>query len=550
MARRSSHVTREKELGAFYTPRELADFLVRWAVIPGANTALDPSCGDGVFLKATCQHLARVSSAKARIFGIDADDAALAAVRGALGTQNGSTSVSLIGSDFFAVEVDDKLPLMDAVVGNPPYIRYQLVNAKVRERALRRAADLGVELTQLTSLWAPFVVHAASLLAPCGRLAFVLPAELLHAQYARPVRRFLLEYFSTVTVVAFDERVFPGALTEVVLLLAERGGSPARGIHVVNVRNLAALPEPTLLSRRAHIRQASGRDWSALLAPEDATIVLDQLLGTDQFVRLGNIAEVDVGCVTGDNDFFTLSKNELAVAQIPEAFVVPAVMKARDVVGVRYTRQDHAAALDAGRKGFLLVIPDRVEEAKLPQQLRDYLGRGRRLGVHEGYKCRVRRRWYSVPSTGVPAAFLTYMSNATPRLVVNDCGAWSTNTVHGLRSTPTNVAWLAASFVNTVTLFSAELAGRSYGGGVLKLEPTEAEHLIVPAPRLPPAKLAQLVKQNDALLRAGGLDELRKRNDELLWTRGDERLQLLARLYLKLRARRQARGADPATTAA
>ncbi len=33
---------------------------------------------------------------------------------------------------------------------------------------------------------------------------------------------------------------------------------------------------------------------------------------------------------------------------------------------------------------------------------------------------------------------------------------------------------LPLAFLNSATLFSAEMVGRSYGGGVLKLEPKEA----------------------------------------------------------------------------
>ncbi len=51
-----------------------------------------------------------------------------------------------------------------------------------------------------------------------------LPAELLTVNYAAPVRRFLMKRFARVRLVLFEERVFPGVLEEVVLLLAEGQG--------------------------------------------------------------------------------------------------------------------------------------------------------------------------------------------------------------------------------------------------------------------------------------------------------------------------------------
>ena len=39
-----------KNLGAYYTNRPVADFLVSWAVRSSKDRVLDPSFGDGVFI--------------------------------------------------------------------------------------------------------------------------------------------------------------------------------------------------------------------------------------------------------------------------------------------------------------------------------------------------------------------------------------------------------------------------------------------------------------------------------------------------------------------
>jgi len=377
-------------------------------------------------------------------------------------------------------------------------------------------------------------------------MAFVLPAELLHAQYARPVREYLLKAFSRVTVVTFEERVFPGALTEVVLLLAEKGPPRADHIELVSVQRIADLPAVTDLAERAVKRTAGVHDWSGLLAPAVLTI-LDELSTGERFAPLGSIAEVDIGAVTGNNDFFTLTAEELQAAKLPRDSVVPVVCKARDISGAIYARADHSTAMALGRKGFLLTLSDQVSESSLAPTIRAYLARGHRLGVPDGYKCRVRRRWFSVPATGVPTAFLTYMSNEVPRLVLNKCNAWSTNTVHGVTGRIGELRWAVATFINTVTLASVELAGRSYGGGVLKLEPTEAERSLVAATQPPLALVLRRLARADELLRAGNIEQLRNENDALLWD-GEPQgsLKDLRHLYEHLQNRRQRRGDKPA----
>ncbi|MGH2707407.1 MAG: SAM-dependent methyltransferase, partial [Actinomycetota bacterium] len=81
--------------------------------------------------------------------------------------------------------------------------------------------------------------------------------------------------------------------------------------------------------------------------------------------------------------------------------------------------------------------------------------------------------------------FFTYMNDVAPRLVENRAGVRHLNSIHGvylregLLGLGANLLPLAA--LNTVTLLGAEIVGRSYGGGILKLEPKEADLLPVPS---------------------------------------------------------------------
>src|SRR6185312_10193847 len=131
-------------------------------------------------------------------------------------------------------------PAFDAVIGNPPYIRYQQFIGEARAKGLRAALAQGVPLTGLASSWAAFTIHAAQFLKPEGRLGLVLPAELLTVNYAARVRRFLLNRFSSVRLILFEELIFPNVLEEVVLLLAEGNGGASK-FEVYQVRNLEDL---------------------------------------------------------------------------------------------------------------------------------------------------------------------------------------------------------------------------------------------------------------------------------------------------------------------
>jgi hypothetical protein len=87
------------------------------------------------------------------------------------------------------------------------------------------------------------------------------------------------------------------------------------------------------------------------------------------------------------------------------------------------------------------------------------------------------------------------MNADTPRLAVNAARVRHLNSVHGLYVLPSLrdlVLPLAIASLNSATLLGAELSGRSYGGGILKLEPGEARKLPLPTPDLVRRHAAEL----------------------------------------------------------
>jgi adenine-specific DNA-methyltransferase len=479
----------------------MAQILVDWAIREPGDRVLDPSFGGLVFMQASQRRLSELgapdASAAHQIFGVDVDVGA--SERVAAGGLSNLDVANFLSQDFFSVETS-RLPQMDAVVGNPPYIRYQSFNASaVRARELSVAA--GVKMSKLASSWAPFVIHATSFLATGGRLAQVLPAELLHAQYARPVLDFLRREFDQITVAVFDERVFPGALEDVVLLFADGRGTPGVGdLRVSSSGTLADLaaglgaPDVRFPSRE------SVDDHGALLGqllPADTLALYRGLKDHEDVQRLGSLASVDIGIVTGANKFFLLTESE--AEELDDCLLRPAIGKAVQLAGARLATKDHQDLLATGRPA-LMFAASREQPKRVLRTAARHISRGEQEGFHERYKCRIRDPWWELPlpSGGPPDLLLTYCSNEYPRIALNEAAVISTNTLHGVRlSDPVFAPRLAAGFYNSLTLLSAEIVGRSYGGGVLKLEPTEAEALLVPP--LPPSLVALLPAVDEAI---------------------------------------------------
>jgi adenine-specific DNA-methyltransferase len=257
---------------------------------------------------------------------------------------------------------------------------------------------------------------------------------------------------------------------------------------------------------------------------------------------LGTMASVDIGAVTGANDFFVLRRGE--EPDLAEELIRPAVSKAIHIRGARFGADDLVRLQDAGARCLLFVSGKHTSQALLATA-RGYLHRGEQAGIPARYKCRVRTPWHAVPlpKHGAPDLFLTYCSAEFPRMVVNAAAALHTNTVHGvkLRSGDDPHAF-AAGFYNSLTLLSAELVGRSYGGGVLKLEPTEAESLLLPPI---PRETASELTRVDELLRGRDLIGVLDIIDRIVLMDGlgltAHEVGLLRSGADRLRARRQAR---------
>ena len=470
-----------KARGAFFTPPAIARYVTEWAVRTPDDRVLEPSCGEAAFLLAAGQRLNELGADPGahRLFGSEVHTASATVAREALRVHGLHAQVSV--EDFFRRPAR---AAFDAVVGNPPYVRYQAFTGDARTLAKAAALRAGVRLTNLASSWAAFTVHAAQFVRPGGRLGLVLPAELLTVNYAAPVREHLMRSFRRVRLVLFEERVFPGVLEEVVLLLAEgKDGGPTAHCELTqagNAEGLASIAEEDV----ARWEPGATNRWSALYLDDRAARRYDELLFGGLFAPLRSWGETTLGIVTGRNGYFALTGADIARLRL-----APREVQRISPPGSRHLRaltleRKHLDRLDAAGRPTWLFRPDETPSAAA----RRYIERGRAEGVDTAYKCRVRRPWWRVPYVPPADLLLTYMNADTARLCANPAAAHHLNSVHGVYVRPDlradGTRYLPLAALNSMTLLGAEVVGRAYGGGILKLEPTEADRWPMPSPEL------------------------------------------------------------------
>ena len=482
--------TLQKQLGAFYTPSRVAEVLVGWAVRTPKDRVLDPACGDGVFLEAVAARLRLLrGQPNTQVRGVEVDEAVYNQAILPLLRRLSIPKSNVALTDFFELECRPS-DIGDAVVGNPPFIRYQSFRGRTREKALLVARKLGVDLSELASSWAPFLLHACEFLVPNGRLAMVVPAEITHASYARPVVQFLASHFTEVNLASFEHRLFPDLSQDALLLFADGYGGQSKQMRLRRFRDISEL-EVTLGRRQAFGRKvpisrlhgSNGRLRDHFL-PKEVKALYDFLSAAADICRLGEVAAVGIGYVTGNNDFFHLAKDDVGRLRIPKALLERSLLRSGIISGIRVTVEDWQKLRDKGDRVYLLSLP-RVAKQSLPACVRKYIDEGEARNVHKAFKCSVRDPWYSVPHKDPADAFLTYMSGETSRVVWNAAGLLSTNSLHEVRfqrASQVNAWRTALSFCCSLSQISSEIEGHPMGGGMLKLEPTEAERVLVVRP--------------------------------------------------------------------
>ncbi len=535
--------TAQKLRGGYYTPLDLADFLVRWACPTGEEKILEPSCGDGAFFSPLADH---APNADITAFELDLEEASKAARRA---EQLHLVKCNVTQTDFLGWalgRVREAPSGFDAVLGNPPFVRYQYLPPEFQANSEAIFSALSCKFTKHTNAWVPFILASLELLRPGGRLAMVVPSEIVHVMHAQSLRTYLGKECRRIVIVDPQEIWFEGTLQGAVLLLAEKKMTPethGEGLGILRVSGRKFLrqdPETIFNTPRAINGKTVVGKWTRALISTKALSILDELEARNDIYRFEDVASVDVGIVTGANKFFLVTDDVVALHGLSE-WAHPMFGRSDHCPGIIYDEEQHARNAATGKPtNFLWLRGEGVEDSR---KVRSYIEAGERENLHTRYKCGIRKPWYTVPSVYSTEVGMLKRSHDTPRLILNRANAYTTDTAYRIRPLRGTAEQLVYSFVNSLTALSAELEGRHYGGGVLELVPSEIEKLLLPSSEKTEPKLESLdhmVRQNSVI------ETLEKQSESVLGSLGiskGDQLDLLAGWVL-LRDRRQRLSAE------
>jgi hypothetical protein len=473
-------------LGRFATPPGLAvDMLAlaQEALGPEAPLRfLDPAVGTGVFFYALMKTFGRKRVARAVGFEIDPGTA--------------TEAQRLWSGHGLAVRAEDfclaRAPAggrgrSTLVVCNPPYVRHHHLAPSRKDRLRRRVRALGLELSGLAGLYAYFVLLADPWLARGGVGVWIVPTELLDVGYGRELRAYLAGRVTLLKVHRFDPAAprFPEALVTSAVLLF-RKARPPRG-HQAQLASGGTLTAPRRVRRMLQADLDPTAKWSPLWTPGPAR----RGQGPGR-IRLGELFSVRRGLATGANGYFILERAEARRRRLPGRYLRPVLPGPRHVTDSVIGRA--ADGFPAGLPSLVVLdcdLPIGEIRRRYPGLAR-YLDQGRRRRIHLRYLPRHRRPWYGQERRPPAPILCTYMGRRRGgrfiRFIRNHSDATATNGYHLLYPREALQGRLNADGTLLDRVFeglqavegSLDSAGRTYAGGLVKVEPRELEAVVLP----------------------------------------------------------------------
>jgi adenine-specific DNA-methyltransferase len=505
-------ISADKLRGGFYSPAKLVlACLDRVASLNGERESLhvfEPSAGDGAFVTGLAEHA--LANKVERVTAVEINSREAARCRSALDAAP-FQGIVITGS-----VLNGARPLLgtyDVAVGNPPFVRFQFLTEEDRRGALDVAEDNGLTLAGVSNLWIPIILTALTRLRIGGTFAFIVPAECFTGISARIVRTWLVQNVDLLQADLFPPGSFPNVLQEVVVL-SGRFNPPTSLRHATPlsvVEHTGTKPHSW-----THRVDESAPTWTRYLLTPTQLSALQVLTTLPDFHPISEVARLTVSTVTGANEYFSIDDVDLAQLELGP-WAIPLLPRIRHALGLVFGTQDHDELKNSDCSRWLLHFAAHLPSPEQHQGARSYLRSGETQELHKRYKCRIRDPWYRVPVVEPGCLLLSKRSHMYPRLVVNAAGVVTTDTIYqGRMITPfaNREMDLVAGFHNTATLLTAEIEGRSFGGGVLELVPTEISRVSVPM--LP--GLGNALPHLDQLARVSGSDsdDLVEATDNLL----------------------------------
>ena len=444
-----------KKNGIFYTPGPLAESLVNPLIHSPKQKIFDPAFGNGSLLVAAHTELKNhfaVNNPGEQLYGCDLNPGDI--------TDKSLFNTNLIKTDFFDFPIDNQY---DVILMNPPYVRHYLIKPAIRDKYARLLTPT-YGIKGRSDLWAYFLIKAVMHLKRGGSIGAILPWSFLQADYAQKIRSWLLDKFKEIDILALSTEYFAGTEERILLIWLKNFDKKTESIKISFSRDLE--DNRTYMELDKKVWQSSP---VAVSDRHDIETIIQNYIETYNFLRFREIAEVRIGVVTGADKFFILPEQDIKKIRFPEKQLIPILSSAREFSDLHLNGKDPLKRLIKFSKDT------HTYETR-------YIKEGEKLGFDQRAHSQRRTPWYSVDVGKTPDAFFPYRMATIPYLMLNNNKTQCTNSIHRIYFkdlSENEKKWIQVSLLAITGQLSIESYSKTYGRGVLKVEPKALKNSIV-----------------------------------------------------------------------
>lgn len=468
--------TERNILGQFSTPYPLAAEMVKYVL--SLNQAenvcfLEPSIGTGVFYSALCDILYPHKAS-----GFEIDEHYFKPTTELWADSN----LKLIHGNFFDFK---PVPEYNVIIANPPYSRHHHID-NVTKKTLQSLIkkEYGIAISGLAGLYCYFLILSTRWLREGGLSCWLIPSEFLDVKYGSAVKEFLCSKVELVSIHKFNpaDLQFSDALVSSSIVTFRNRHSQNGSVKFTTGPDIL---NPTTINEVALDELNPLNKWNAFF---DSDIDIKQ----EQGKNLGNYFKVSRGISTGNNSFFIIPKETAEQKNLPLEFLTPVLPAPRNLHVERIQRD--FKGLEETNQYYLLSCPlsKEIIRSRYPE-LYDYIEEGETKSLNAGYNCKRRNPWYLCEYRKPAPLYMTYMGRGDNkerifRFILNESDSIVTNSYLMLypkdnyRHCFEDIKTIEAVWkvLNGIPKNRIARCGRTYGGGLFKIEPKELESLIIP----------------------------------------------------------------------
>jgi len=305
-------IQKTKLYGQYFTPKKVADFMVSLISHPRDAKVLEPSAGEGIFLKSLWEAGFR------NIVAYEVDRAL-----------PNKSPVPIEYRNFLEVPVREEF---DVVIGNPPYVRWKNIPEGWRNMFKTNPYWDNI-INGLGDLTYAFIYHSVNMLKPGGELIFITPVFWTETVHGKRLREYLMKHGDLELLINFNEmRIFPKVSSTIIIFkyVKEKRNRPVKIVnlhtkeklapkHLKKVRELLGRLEghngdyirEGIYEAYIHSQFEDGEPWKPLPPNNSNPLIRLETERPEILTPLGEMADIGNGMVSGLDKAFVLNPDEL-----------------------------------------------------------------------------------------------------------------------------------------------------------------------------------------------------------------------------------------------